>query len=583
MVGPLAQWLNTKGLLIALTLSTWPLLGHAAAWDYDLHAHLLLSDPKSALSAWEELASDEKQSLKAQKMRIEILCALGDLPRTLHALQEYIQHAPSPKLLDHRELLEEMAWMVIARTCESSALLTRALAILASGACNDSRGVRLLMFALRSPHAVLRSMAAGIAGQMRDDCLQEEVIARLSQERVWEVRAALIEAVGSMGIQSVKHKLLAQFEADSTSEEERAACASAYITLNQSVHPQVLQGLLRSSRSSVRALACTLCAEHGDKDCIGLIKPLLDDPHPKVQAHALQTLGLYYKGAEREPLAERVIALMKSEEIEVALTSAWFLAPIRPQMAMECIKKALADARTYVRHFASGVLATTGTYGTPLMRECLSVQDLYVRINAALGCLSVRHAVVVSGTCLEQALANEERFMWREEGIFRFVAPSIVCAKEEMPDYPEAINQLTRLQLLHRLTMVGHPYAQRAMKRFLQDSVLSITGTLTSLAIMEGDKDVLQQVYLLQKDPNRRVAVQAALVLSLWGRDVRSISVLEESYQGADHAMKSMILEAIGRVGHACSLPFLLRTLQEPSEQLRLLSAMALLGCLQKS
>lgn len=569
--------------MIGLTLSTWPLLGQAAAWDYDLHAHLLLSDPKSALSAWEELPTEEKQGLKAQKMRIEILCALGDLPRTLHALQEYIKQSPSSELLEHRELLEEIAWMVIARTCESSALLTRALAILASGACNDSRGVRLLMFALKSPHAVLRNMAAQIAGQMRDDCLQEEIIARLSQERVWEVRAALIEATGSMGIQSVKDKLLAQLEASATSEEERAACASAYITLSQKVHPPVLKRLLSSSRSSSRALACSLCAEYGDKDCICLIKPLLDDPHPKVQAYALQTLGLYYKGAERESLAERVMALMKSEEIEVALTSAWFLAPIRSQIAMECIKKALDDARTYVRTFASGVLATTGTYGTALMRECLSAQDLYVRINAALGCLSVRHAVVVSGTCLEQALANEERFMWREEGIFRFVAPSTAGAKEEMPDYPEALNQLTRLQILHRLSMVGHPYAQRALKRFLQDSVFSITGTLTSMAIMEGDKDVLQQVYLLQKDPDKRVAVQAALVLSLWGRDVRSISVLEGSYECADHSMKSMILEAIGRVGHACSLPFLLRTLQEPSEQLRLLSAMALLGCLQKS
>lgn len=550
---------------------------------YNLHAHLLLGDPQSALNAWERLAEAEKKALLGQKMHMEILCALKDLPGVLQSLKEYLQKAPSSDLLEHRELLEEIAWMVITETADSTGLLTRALAILASGVGNDSRGVRLLVHALCSPHAVLRTMAAEIAGQMRDDCLQEEIVQRLSQERVWEVRHALIEAVGSMAISSFAPSLLAQIEASNTPEEERAACISSYVALKQCMDVQILQRLLRSSRSSLRCLACSLCIEHGDKACMDLLEVLLDDPHPQVQANALQALGLFHALEGRERLASRVIPLTESEDIEVILSSAWFLAPIRPECANKCIRSALQDPRAGVRHFASGVLITTGEWGLPLLRECLTAEDAYVRLNAALALLSLRHAVSSSGACLEQLLMNQERWMWREEGIFRFVVPSRVSPKEEMPDYPEALNQLTRLEVLHRLAVVRHPYAQRAMKRFLQESVWSITGSLASLAVMEGDKEVLEQVHLLQKDPNRRIRMQAALVLSLWGRDPRSISVLEESYQGADHMMKGMILEAIGRIGHACSLPFLLRILHEPSEQLRLLGSMALLGCLQKS
>lgn len=577
-----------RDFVVCVTLSIW--LGAAHAFQqgaqpslYTLHAHLLLGDPQSALSAWERLPVAEKKSLMGQKMHMEILCALKDLPSVLQCLKEYLKEAPSSDLLEHRELLEEIAWMVITETIDSSGLLTRALAILASGVGNDSRGVHLLAHALCSPHAVLRTMAAEIAGQMRDDCLQEEVVQRLSQERVWEVRQALLEAVGKMGISSLAPSLLAQIEATATPEEQRAACASAYVALKQGMDVQILQRLLSSSRSALRCLACALCIQYGDKASIDLLEVLLDDPHPQVQAHALQALGLCHTLGERERLAGRVMQLIESEDIEVALSSAWFLAPIRSDLASKRIKNALQDTRASVRHFASGVLATTGEWGLPLLRECLTAQDVYVRVNAALAALSLRHAVSLSGTCLEQALATQERWMWREEGMFRFIVPSHVGAKEEMPDYPEALNQLTRLEVLHRLAVARHPYAQRAMKHFLQESVWSITGSLASLAVMEGDKEVLEQVHLLQKDPNRRIRMQAALVLSLWGRDPRSISVLEESYQGADHMMKGMILEAIGRIGHACSLPFLLRILHEPSEQLRLLGSMALLGCLQKS
>ena len=550
---------------------------------YGLHAHLLLQDPQSALQEWECLPLAERNSLMGQKMHVEILCAKGDLSCALQAWKEYLHTAPSADLLEHQELLEEMAWMVIRQTCRSTGLLTRALAILVSGVGNDSRGVQLLAEALCSPHVVLRKIAAEIAGQMRDDCLKEVIVERLTQERAWDVRQALLEAVGQMGISSLSDWLFARIEAVETPEEERAVCIEAYIQLHQRMEPQMLQRLLRASRSPLRCLACSLFIQYGDTTCLTLLEPLLEDPHPRVQAHALQALGLHSTQKERERLAGRAMPLLAHEDPEVALTSAWFLAPIYPLFALESIKKALHDPRPTVRHFAVGVLAKTGKRGLPLMEQSRLSEDPYVRVNAALGCLSLRHAVSASGDCLERALASQDRWMWHEEGIFRFVVPSTVSPTEDIPDYPEALNQLTRLEVLHHLAVVGHPYAQRAIKRFLQENVWTITGPLASIAIMEGDKEALEQVYLLQKDPNRRIRIQAALVLSLWGRDPRSIAVLEESYQGADHAMKGMILEAIARVGHSCSLPFLIRTLNEPSEQLRLLAAMAVLGCLQKS
>lgn len=550
---------------------------------YTLHAHLLLKDYMTALRAWQNLPIEEQNSLQGQKMHIEILCGLGDLPRVLQVWKNYIKSAPSADLLEQREILEEIAWMVITQTCHSSGLLTRALGILASGVGNDSRGVSLLVNALHSPHAILRKMAAEIAGQMRDDALKEAIIQRLFQERAWEVRQKLLAAVGQMGITSLSDWLSKRIASSSISEEERIACIEACVTMHQRIDQEMLQKLLRASHSTFRSLACSLSVEHGDSACLLALEELLDDPHPHVQARALQSLGLCITLSERERLANRVMPLMAREDTEVRLTSAWFLAPVRPLCALECVKNALQDPHPAVRHFAVGVLATMGECGLSLLEPCLFSQDPYVRVNAAIAALSLRHALGPSGAVLEQALSSQERWMWREEGVFRFVVPSQVGTKEEVPDYPEAVNQLTRLELLHHLAVVGHPCAQRAIKSFLLNSVWSITGPLASLALMEGDKEVLEQVYLLQKDKNPRIRMQAALVLSLWGRDPRVIAVLEEGYQGADHTMKGMILEAIGRVGHSCSLPFLLRTLQEPSEQLRLIGAMAILGCLQKS
>lgn len=550
---------------------------------YTLHAHLLLKDYTAALKAWETLSDEEHETLQAQKMQLEILCGLGDLPAVLKVWKDYIKQTPSEDILEQRELLEEIAWMVITQTCHSSGLLTCALSILASGVGNDSRGVSLLVKALQSPHAILRKMAAEIAGQMRDDALKEAIIQRLSQERVWEVRQKLIGAVGKMGITGLSDWLLKRMDAPHVSEEERIACVEARILMHQRVDQEMLEKLVRASRSTFRSLACSLSVEYGDKACLMALEALLDDSHPQVQARALQALGLCVQLSDRERLAGRVTSLMASEDYEVRLTSAWFLAPVRPLLALDCVRSSLQDTRPAVRHFAIGVLSTMGARGLPLIEQCLFSQDVYIRVNAAIASLSLRHAQAASGTCLEQALTNQERWMWREEGMFRFVVPSQVGPQEENPDYPEAVNQLTRLELLHHLAVVGHPSAQRAMKNFLLNSVWSITGQLASLALMEGDKEVLEQVFLLQKDNNPRVRMQAALVLSLWGRDPRVIAVLEEGYQGADHMMKGMILEAIGRVGHPCSLPFLLRALQEPSEQLRLIGAMSILGCLQKS
>jgi HEAT repeat protein len=170
--------------------------------------------------------------------------------------------------------------------------------------------------------------------------------------------------------------------------------------------------------------------------------------------------------------------------------------------------------------------------------------------------------------------------MWDEEGLFKVLAPSTVKHDEIIPNYPESVNQLARLEILNVLAVMKYPHAQSAIRTFLKEKAWGITGMASVVLLTEGDEAAIELVRELLNDPDQKIRVQAALVLSLWGEGEEAISILKEAYPTADRDMKERILESFGRIGAKSSLPFLTEKLQEPYQSLRIIAAAALLQCL---
>ena len=224
----------------------------------------------------------------------------------------------------------------------------------------------------------------------------------------------------------------------------------------------------------------------------------------------------------------------------------------------------------------------TGKYGFPLVQETFrTTKDPYVRLNLAMGLIHQRIACTEACQALFEGLKNlSERWEWQDEGGFRALAPSQALHDETVPNYPEVVNQITRLEVLNILALLKFPQAQEAIRDFLQEKKWGVSGMAAALLLTEGDESAIDIVHQLLKDPQPKVRVQAALMLARWGKGEDAIGILVEAYKDADRDMKERILEGLGNIGAPSTLPFLTQMLQEPYQSLRMIAAAALLECL---
>jgi len=211
--------------------------------------------------------------------------------------------------------------------------------------------------------------------------------------------------------------------------------------------------------------------------------------------------------------------------------------------------------------------------------------DPYVKANVALGLLGHRLEIAKSCDAIYGFLENENRmWMWdtRSNPLFQVLAPNQVRHVDHIPNYPKAIDQMTRLNLVSLLAVVEDPRAIQALKSFLQKSSWGITGVAAATLLQEGGDTALEIVRELLSDPDSNVRLQACLVLAMLGRDESVLADLQAAYASADHEQKLHILEALGRVGNPSSFGFLLSVLKEPFPILRVAAAAALIQSLNR-
>lgn len=545
-----------------------------------VQAHLSLQDFQVALEEAQQALKLYPQSAVLHEKYIQVLAALGYEKEMLSAWETYIQLFPDKAL--ERGLIEEMAWGVLTKASTSSSLIMREMALLAAFFSQQAKSVSILYQGMRDSNYAIRAFAVKFASQYHDYKLIEEIKRLFKQERVWSVRQQVLKAIGRMKIMELRADLENLIASNESSAEEKALAIDALLKLLDTINRSEVERLVSSQRAGLRLLACESIAYFQSTRDLDQLLILTTDSHPDVRMEALQAIGKLKPQENVESVLNCARRGILDAHPEVALSAAWLLTLYRPEESHIVFVRYLQNDRREVRALAAAALSATGRYGLSLMQEQFRTHsDAYVRLNLALGLIGQREDVEEAAACMKSLILTEkERWGALECGLFEAVINRPSRKEQDPLSTPEMDNQLARLELLNLLAILKTPDIQQVIRHYLLERSWGISATATAVLLTEGDETAVEIVQQLLQDPQPRVRLQAALVLSMWSREESAIQALEEGYVTNDREQKARILEGLGRIGSMRSVPFLIQTLKEPSQTLRLIAAMALIQCL---
>lgn len=549
-----------------------------------VRAHLLLEDNDAALREAQELFTTFPSSRPVGSTYVEALASNGFEIDALKVLRQLSLRYPD--LIQDRYLLEELSWSVLSKGLQSSQYAIRLASLIGAYLTHDVRAVKILQQMMRDSNAVIRSVAVQMAPSFGDAVLKDEIVRLMAEEKIWFVRLEVIKAAGTLRMKELSSQLKTILSSEKNTIEERHLAISALVTIYDQISPQEITALAQNNRSGMRQLACQLAAYFQVKEAQDDVIRLVFDPNPNVRIAALNAVGLVYgKDIPRDRLQEIATKSMNDSDPPVSITAAWLMATIDPQASESTFIRWIQGDLPEYRRLAAGALAATGGRCVELEQRLLQEStDPYVRLNIALGLAGQR---VENEKCCDiifDRLTNEKRmWMWdnRSNPLFQVLSPSQVRHIDQIPNYPEAIDQMTRLNLVSVMAILEDPRAQDALKSFLQKKSWGVTGVAAALLLQEGDAGALEMVRgLLEEDRDANVRLQACLVLSMLGHDESVIFDLQKAYVHSDHEQKLQILESLGHIGSTESLPFLVGVFEEPFQILRVAAAACMIQSL---
>lgn len=546
-----------------------------------VHDHLLIDDPSSALIEIRALNQSDP-SVAHQKLLVEVLVKNGLEEEALNVLDEFIlQHGFD------RNLLEELSWGILKKGLKSSQYGVRIAALIGSFLTKDARAVPVILKMMRDSHAVIRSAAIQMAKAYQDGPLKQEIARMMREEKVWLVRLEIIQAIGKLRMKELAPELKALVQSNKTTLEERSFAIESLVAMYDHISFPEWQILATSNRAGLRHLACSLASHFHIENSLDILLTLTSDSHPQVRVSALNALGLMHKSLITNELAKK-IAVERLDDLHpvVSITACWFAHFFDPALAFEKLSHWLKDSLPDNRRLAAACLAATGSRGVALAEKVLrESDDPYVKANVALGLLGQRAKISECCDFLISFLQNEKR-LWMVDAsqnpLFSVLNVSHARYNDQIPNYPEALDQMTRLKLFSLLALVEEPRALDALKNFLQTKTWGISGVAAITLLQEGDESALELLRQLMRDKEPNVRLQACLVLAMMGKDPESIRELQGAYATADHEKKLHILEALCQVGNEESYAFLIKVLREPFSILKVAAASALIQSLNR-
>ena len=550
-----------------------------------IHSHLFIQDSSSAIKEAQKFLKVYPQSQNLQLAYLKALCQQGEevaaFEQFLSIFKTTEKQGPSDRII-----LEWLAWGVLNKGEDSPLLIVRLYSLLGAAFTQDARAIAILLKELQGSNSLLRSLAVKLSSHYGDAPLRKELLRLLQEEKVWFVKLEVIRAIGTLKIQEAKNILQSIIASSKTLAEEKAAAIIAMVGMYETLSLEELALYVNSDRAGLRQLASEIVAHLDFQEGVELLLPLLYDASPYVRISVMKTIGLLQiRTMQGKPILEFFKKNLQDLHPEVAIMAGWLATISGNKQGKTVLKNWIEQDRVEYKRIAAAALASAGIKGADLAQKKMEEEsDIYTRVNLAIGLIGLRKSISKSAEVLVKALeeGSKELWMWETYGndFFKSLAPSKVRHREEIPQYPQVVDQLVKLDVLSVLSIVRYPKALESVRKLLKTQGWGITSSAASTLLQEGDEGSLDIVKELLEDPDEKVRIQAALILALLGGDPSAVSVLIAAYPQVDREMKMHILEALGHIGDASAIPFLINLLKEPFQGLRVVAASALIQCL---
>lgn len=569
---------GTLSLALAGALSLSSLQGAGLDSSTRVSAHLFLKDYQTAFQEAKKSYLADPGSKPAIEDLIVASFYAGQESYALTLFEGYRKRFGIDP--ENSDFLEEVAFGIIRNAMSSCTPAIRLFSALAAFHANDSRGVAILLRGLKDQSAIVRAASIKFAASMRDKALQQEILNIIAKERLYDLKLDAIRAAGTMKIVEAKELLINIINSEREGDEAKAAAIEAYVNMDRTLRQEDLRRMAKSQRVGFRTLSAVAIEHLRLVDAMDILVDHLSDPHRDVRRYALVALGRMSDTEEfpKEAVKARLIPLLKEKDIPTRLAALWLMTEIDPKLSephlMQCLEHPLVEVRVKT----AAAIAATGLPGVDLMQKAYRrCRCPYVRLNLAIGMVQLGIDEEEALATIKEALKSDERYAVVSDALGDAIAPSKLTFSGDMLITPEAVNQIVRLELINLLAVKGDPMTESMLRTFLTERRWGITGVASALLMTEGDDEAKESVKKLLNDPDKKVRVQAAVVLASWRDRGRALEILEEAYEGVDRDLKIKVLEAIGHIGSKKQLPFLAAKLNEPYPTLRLAASLAII------
>ncbi|NGX28346.1 MAG: hypothetical protein K940chlam1_00522 [Candidatus Anoxychlamydiales bacterium] len=566
--------------IILLFLATY-VYGDEVSIIERINSHILIEDYTTAL---EDAKIGSKKFSKSNKLRLKYIECLALNDNELEAIKELKAIKETNNYDQNHDILENVSWAILNKASKSTQYTTRLTTLIGVHLTHDVRAVKILNKLMKDSNAIIRTVALQLSSSYMDKPLRDTVENLFSNEKLWIVKLEVIKAIGKMKVFEKQVELKEIIGSEKSSFEEKQVATEALVNISENINIEEIQRLGSSPKAGLRKLSLDLIAYFDVKKAQDIVIKLVQDPISEVRVAALNTISLnFLKNIKENELKKILLSSIDDTNPGVAITASYIAILKNYSFGEKKLSKYFGvDDRENAR-FAASVLARLSNKCTNLKKRIIDGHpDIYVKANLALGLIAEKKFMKEASNSLFAFLKNDEKLMWEssQNPLFQVLSPSYIRHIDQIPRYPEAIDQMTRLHILSMLAIVEDPRAFEGIKNFLKQKGWGITGFASATLLKEGDEDALSIIRELLDEKDQDVKVQAALVLALLGKEEGVISTLEKAYIVADYNMKIQILEAIGHIGSKKSIKFLVNILDEPYQNLRVVAASSMIRCI---
>lgn len=536
-----------------------------------IEAHLLIHNEKVALACARKCIAENPEEPVAHELLLKSLAAChkdGEMIKQWYRFSEKF-----PEEASSQEVLEQMCWGVLRKGRESTQSSTKLLSLIGAALTQDRYAVDFLLGGLKSSNVQIRAIAVQLSAFFKDHELREELFRMLDQERDQSVRLELIRAFGELKDPKMRPKMVEIAGSKRSSALEKREAIRSVLRISDQIEKSELVELATSKRAGLRLLACECMAkyhlrEHGD-----LLAILMHDPQPDVAAAAIHAIGiLKIEHLRGRPSAFYLGRLAYSSDPQIGIAASWALLLQKNEIGVEALASWMLHENRQTAALAAAAVAKSGRFGIPLaMRMMEQVSDPFVKANLAIALIGQRKDCETACATLATTLQEQTGRWMVDEALFGPICQSHLTHRPEIANYPEVVNQATRLELLNLLAMLDYEGAEGAIKDFLKARKWGVTGLAAQKLLGVGDESALAIIRELLEDGDSEIRLEAALALATWGKDVTALPTLLEEYEGADRGTQIKILESLARIGHKDAIPFLLERLKESSLNMRII------------